>query len=92
MDCNRYRRLNARRKKVSGIPKGTAHGPTKRDAKEEAARQAFYSLGWAPPAVHGKCLLSRAIFDELKRCRVLVLTIQIAAFGTDFLYHILCAV
>lgn len=59
MDCHRYRRLNARHnQKVGGIPKGTGHGPTKQDAREAAARQAFYSLGWAPPAVDSKIPLS----------------------------------
>ena len=65
-------------KKVSGIPKGTGHGPAKQDAKEEAARQAFYSLGWAPPAVTSKYLLSHTIYDELKIFRVLTLVMQVA--------------
>ncbi|KAL0071795.1 hypothetical protein AAF712_000717 [Marasmius tenuissimus] len=32
---------------VNGIPKGMGAGMTKQVAKEEAARQAFYSMGWA---------------------------------------------
>lgn len=94
MYCHFYRRLNPRYKKVSGIPKGTGYGSTKQDAKEEAARQAFYSLGWAPPAVRGKYHLSHAIFLDLKKRRVLALIMLVAAvFGTglfrfsDFLVY-----
>lgn len=32
---------------VNGIPKGTGHGGSKQIAKEEAARQAFYAMGWS---------------------------------------------
>ncbi|KAL0580819.1 hypothetical protein V5O48_001195 [Marasmius crinis-equi] len=32
---------------VNGIPKGMGAGVTKQVAKEEAARQAFYAMGWA---------------------------------------------
>ncbi|KZT02407.1 ribonuclease III [Laetiporus sulphureus 93-53] len=33
---------------VNGIPKGEGSGASKQLAKEEAARQAYYSMGWAP--------------------------------------------
>jgi hypothetical protein len=32
--------------KVNGIPKGEGTGSSKQTAKEEAARQAFYAMGW----------------------------------------------
>ncbi|TEB38971.1 hypothetical protein FA13DRAFT_1724922 [Coprinellus micaceus] len=31
---------------VNGIPKGEGKGSSKQTAKEEAARQAFYAMGW----------------------------------------------
>ena len=33
---------------VNGIEKGTGSGPSKQLAKEEAARQAYFAMGWAP--------------------------------------------
>ncbi|KAH8099376.1 ribonuclease III domain-containing protein [Cristinia sonorae] len=33
---------------VNGIEKGQGHGASKQLAKEEAARQAYYAMGWAP--------------------------------------------
>lgn len=33
---------------VNGIEKGMGSGPSKQLAKEEAARQAYFSMGWAP--------------------------------------------
>ncbi|KZT04807.1 uncharacterized protein LAESUDRAFT_760824 [Laetiporus sulphureus 93-53] len=33
---------------VNGIPKGEGSGASKQLAKEEAARQAYYAMGWAP--------------------------------------------
>ncbi|TBU63727.1 hypothetical protein BD310DRAFT_973340 [Dichomitus squalens] len=33
---------------VNGIEKGIGTGPSKQLAKEEAARQAYYAMGWAP--------------------------------------------
>ncbi|GBE77744.1 hypothetical protein BKA93DRAFT_757759 [Sparassis latifolia] len=35
---------------VNGIEKGQGNGPSKQLAKEEAARQAYYAMGWAPRA------------------------------------------
>ena len=35
---------------VNGIPKGEGIGASKQLAKEEAARQAYYAMGWAPRA------------------------------------------
>jgi len=35
---------------VNGIPKGEGAGASKQLAKEEAARQAYYAMGWAPRA------------------------------------------
>ncbi|PCH33926.1 hypothetical protein WOLCODRAFT_22338 [Wolfiporia cocos MD-104 SS10] len=35
---------------VNGIPKGEGSGASKQLAKEDAARQAFYAMGWAPHA------------------------------------------
>jgi len=35
---------------VNGIPKGEGTGASKQLAKEEAARQAYYAMGWAPRA------------------------------------------
>ena len=32
---------------VNGVVKGHGQGGSKQDAKEEAARQAFYGMGWA---------------------------------------------
>ena len=33
---------------VNGIEKGVGTGPSKQLAKEEAARQAYHAMGWAP--------------------------------------------
>jgi dsRNA-specific ribonuclease len=33
---------------VNDILKGQGHGASKQLAKEDAARQAFYAMGWAP--------------------------------------------
>ena len=33
---------------VNGIEKGTGSGASKQLAKEEAARQAYFAMGWAP--------------------------------------------
>ena len=33
---------------VNGIEKGSGVGTSKQLAKEEAARQAYYNMGWAP--------------------------------------------
>ena len=33
---------------VNGVEKGTGSGPSKQLAKEEAARQAYFAMGWAP--------------------------------------------
>lgn len=35
---------------VNGIEKGKGNGPSKQLAKEEAARAAYYAMGWAPRA------------------------------------------
>lgn len=35
---------------VNGIEKGKGSGPSKQLAKEEAARAAYYAMGWAPRA------------------------------------------
>ncbi|TCD65654.1 hypothetical protein EIP91_002327 [Steccherinum ochraceum] len=36
---------------VNGIEKGQGHGASKQLAKEEAAKQAYYAMGWAPRAL-----------------------------------------
>lgn len=33
---------------VNGIEKGKGSGPSKQLAKEEAARAAYFAMGWAP--------------------------------------------
>jgi len=33
---------------VNGIEKGKGYSDTKQQAKEQAARQAYYEMGWAP--------------------------------------------
>ena len=35
---------------MNGIEKGKGSGPNKQLAKEEAARAAYYAMGWAPRA------------------------------------------
>jgi dsRNA-specific ribonuclease len=37
---------------VNGIKVGIGSGDSKQVAKEEAARQAFYAMGWAPRKIY----------------------------------------
>jgi hypothetical protein len=37
---------------VNGIQKGQGDGASKQLAKEEAARQAYYAMGWAPVRIY----------------------------------------
>ncbi|KAI0778403.1 hypothetical protein BD413DRAFT_466224 [Trametes elegans] len=48
---------------VNGIEKGIGTGPSKQLAKEEAARQAYHNMGWAPRESASRSLALRPYID-----------------------------
>lgn len=53
---------------VNGIPKGQGDGASKQLAKEEAARQAYYAMGWAPRKYLPDSRLTVYAHVEFPRC------------------------